>query len=203
MSQSFAGEFHRLDRCPGRLQPRSVASGGIAVPHRSSGVPGTLKEVVKLGRTVKKRAADILAYFDHPGTSNGPTETINCRLEHLHGAAFGFRNLTNYVARSLREAGGFRPDYTIVCEVPVCSSVEDAECGIGLSELLGMGSGYGRLPPSSAHRHCKAGSTNVMTQNSCCAADPLALRSPRDDLLRRSVSLGARWLCIRCGRPSR
>lgn len=34
--------------------------------------------------------------------------TINGRLEHLRGSALGFRNLTNYVARSLLEAGGFR-----------------------------------------------------------------------------------------------
>ena len=44
-----------------------------------------------------------------PGTSNGPTEAINGRLEHLRGSALGFRNLTNYIARSLLEAGGFRP----------------------------------------------------------------------------------------------
>lgn len=51
----------------------------------------------------------ILAFFDRPGTSNGPTEAINGRLKHLRGSALGFRNLTNYVARSLLEAGGFRP----------------------------------------------------------------------------------------------
>ena len=75
----------------------------------SNGVPALLKEVRRLGRTLKQRAADILAFFDRPGTSNGPTEAINGRLEHLRGSALGFRNLTNYVARSLLEAGGFRP----------------------------------------------------------------------------------------------
>jgi hypothetical protein len=68
-----------------------------------------LVEIVTLGRTLKKRAADVLAYFDRPGTSNGPTEAINGRLEHLRGSALGFRNLTNYIARSLLETGGFRP----------------------------------------------------------------------------------------------
>ena len=43
------------------------------------------------------------------GTSNGPTEAINGRLEHLRGSALGFRNLTNYIAGSLLETGGFRP----------------------------------------------------------------------------------------------
>jgi transposase len=75
----------------------------------STGVPKALAEVITLGRTLKKRAADVLAYFDRPGTSNGPTEAINGRLEHLRGSALGFRNLTNYIARSLLETGGFRP----------------------------------------------------------------------------------------------
>jgi transposase len=75
----------------------------------SSGVPGALTEVISLGPTLKKRAADVLAYFDRPGTSNGPTGAINGRLEHLRGSALGFRNLTNYIARSLLETGGFRP----------------------------------------------------------------------------------------------
>ncbi|MFF7601453.1 ISL3 family transposase [Streptomyces mirabilis] len=75
----------------------------------SKGVPAALVEVVTLGWTLKKRADDVLAYFDRPGTSNGPTEAINGRLEHLRGSALGFRNLTNYIARSLLETGGFRP----------------------------------------------------------------------------------------------
>src|SRR6478735_7272107 len=75
----------------------------------STGVPKSLREVITLGRTLTKRAADVLAYFDRPGTSNGPTEAINGRLEHLRGSALGFRNLTNYVARCLPEAGGFKP----------------------------------------------------------------------------------------------
>jgi len=49
------------------------------------------------------------ALGDRPGTSNGPTEAINGRLEHLRGSALGFCNLTNYIARSLLETGGFRP----------------------------------------------------------------------------------------------
>ena len=69
--------------------------------------------------SVTKRAADVLAYFDRPGTSNGPTEAINGRLEHLRGSALGFRNLNHYIARSLLETGGFRPHYTPDCEEPV------------------------------------------------------------------------------------
>ena len=75
----------------------------------SSGVPAALTELITLGRTLKKRTDDVLAYFERPGTSNGPTKAINGRLEHLRGSALGFRNLTNYIARSLLESGGFRP----------------------------------------------------------------------------------------------
>ena len=75
----------------------------------ASGVPAALTELITLGTTLKRRADDVLAFFDHPHTSNGPSEAINGRLEHLRGIALGFRNLTHYIARSLLEAGGFRP----------------------------------------------------------------------------------------------
>ncbi len=94
-------------RQPDRAQGRQLMVKLIDA--LSSGVPEPLTELITLGRTLKKRAVDVLAYFDRPGSSNGPTEAINGRLEHLRGSALGFRNLTNYVARCLLEAGGFRP----------------------------------------------------------------------------------------------
>jgi transposase len=101
--QRMVAAYRAPDRSRGRqLMHRLIDS-------LSSGVPAALTELITLGRTLVKRAADILAYFDRPHTSNGPTEAINGRLEHLRGSALGFRNLTNYIARSLLEAGGFRP----------------------------------------------------------------------------------------------
>ena len=41
----------------------------------SSAVPAALTEVRKLGRTLKQRAADVLAYFDRPPA----TSAIVCR----------------------------------------------------------------------------------------------------------------------------
>ncbi len=94
-------------RHPDRARGRELMSKLIeSISHR---VPGALTELITLGRTLKRRAADVLAYFERPGTSNGPTEAVNGRLEHLRGSALGFRNLTNYIARSLLETGGFRP----------------------------------------------------------------------------------------------
>ena len=72
-------------------------------------VPQGLPELKKLGGTLRRRKTDILAYFDHIGSSNGPTEALNGRLEHLRGIALGFKNLAHYIARSLLETGGFRP----------------------------------------------------------------------------------------------
>ncbi len=94
-------------REPDRARARELMSRLIESVSHS--VPTTLTELHRLGRTLKQRAGDVLAYFDRPGTSNGPTEAINGRLEHLRGSALGFRNLTNYIGRSLLETGGFRP----------------------------------------------------------------------------------------------
>ena len=65
-------------------------------------------ELATLGRTLKRRMSDILAFFDHEYSANGPTEAINGRLETLRGIALGFRNLGNYITRSLLHTGGFR-----------------------------------------------------------------------------------------------
>jgi transposase len=101
--QRMVAAYREPDKAAGKRMMKAV------IDALSHGVPAALTELITLGRTLKRRAADILAFFDHPGTSNGPTEAINGRLEHLRGSALGFRNLTNYIARSLLEAGGFRP----------------------------------------------------------------------------------------------
>ncbi len=101
--QRMVAAYREPDRAKGRGMMQSVID---SVRH---GVPAGLTELRRLGRTLSRRAEDVLAYFDRPGTSNGPTEAINGRLEHLRGLALGFRNLTNYIARALLETGGFRP----------------------------------------------------------------------------------------------
>ncbi|ETT27116.1 mobile element protein [Rhodococcus aetherivorans] len=101
--QRMIAAYRHPDRTKGREPMRNLI-GSV-----SAGVPAALSEVITLGRTLKKRAVDVLAYFDRPGTSNGPTEAISGRLEHLCGSALGFGNLTTYIAGSLLETGGFRP----------------------------------------------------------------------------------------------
>ncbi|AXR74070.1 hypothetical protein DYI20_11635 [Auritidibacter ignavus] len=75
----------------------------------TSGISSVLGEVRQLAGTLKQRVGDILAYFDHPGSSNGPTEAINARLEHHRSSALRFRNPTNYITRNLLKAGRSRP----------------------------------------------------------------------------------------------
>ncbi len=101
--QRVVAAYRNPDRTVGRQHLQAV------IDSLRRDVPAVLIELRKLGRTLNRRAADVLAYFDLPGTSNGPTEAINGRLEHLRGSALGFRNLSNYITRSLLESGGFRP----------------------------------------------------------------------------------------------
>lgn len=94
-------------REPDKTQGKQMMQAAIDAV--TSGVPAPLTEIRRLGRTLNQRAAHGLAFFDKPGISNGPTEAIKGRLKHLRRSALGFHNLTNYIARSLLETGGYRP----------------------------------------------------------------------------------------------
>jgi len=61
-------------REPDRTQGRQLIEELIASV--TSGVPTALTEIRRLGRTLKQRATDVLAYFEWSGTSHGPTEAI-------------------------------------------------------------------------------------------------------------------------------
>ena len=108
-------------REPERKQGRDLMSKLIeSVSH---GVPAALTELRRLGPTLTNRAADVLAYFDRPGTSNGPTEAINGRLEHLpdrHSASA--TSPTTSPDHSWRAADS-DPGYTLDCEEPLIHSV--------------------------------------------------------------------------------
>ena len=76
-------------RDPNKIRGKALMQAEINTL-TSTRVPRGLTELITLGRTLKRRSRDILAYFDHPHTSNDPTEAINGRLEHLRGSALGF-----------------------------------------------------------------------------------------------------------------
>jgi transposase len=68
-----------------------------------------IPEIARLGRTLRSWRAEVLAYFDTGGISNGGTEAINLIIEKTRRLAHGFRNFTNYRIRILLAADGTRP----------------------------------------------------------------------------------------------
>ena len=75
----------------------------------STRVPRSLTELMTLGRTLKRRAGDILAYFNHPHTSNVLPKPSTAASNTYAAPPQDLRNLTNYITRALLETGGFRP----------------------------------------------------------------------------------------------
>jgi len=94
--QIIAAYLHR-DRRRGKAMMTAI------IDSLRTGVPAGLDELAQLGRTLWRRRADVLAFFDHHA-SNGPTEAINGR-QALRRNALGFRNLTHYRIRSLLHCG--------------------------------------------------------------------------------------------------
>ena len=92
--------------CPDYFSPAMTArawlSGTVETPwHTARTAILTRAEQTITQALVRKslRHPDLLRH--HPRTANGPTKTINRRLEHLRGIALGFGNLTGYTIRSL------------------------------------------------------------------------------------------------------
>ncbi len=100
--QKMVAAYRHRDRAQGKTLMHKL------ITSTACGVPPELNEVTTLGRTLHTRATDVLAYLNHPRTSNGPTQTVNGHLEHPRPTALGFHNLTNDITRALLEAGGFR-----------------------------------------------------------------------------------------------
>jgi transposase len=68
--QQMIAAYRNPDQHAGRQLMQAV------IDSLATGVPKPLVELARLGRTLKRRAVDVLAFFDRPGTSNGPTEAI-------------------------------------------------------------------------------------------------------------------------------
>ena len=74
----------------------------------STRVPNCLTELMTLGRTLKRRAGDILAYFDHPTPAIALPKPSTAASNTYADPHSDLRNLTNYIIRALLETGGFR-----------------------------------------------------------------------------------------------
>jgi transposase len=96
--QAVRGIYHAASPARGREQAEKLLDTLHTCP---------IKEVARLGRTLRQWRAEILAYFTTGGVSNGGTEAINGVIEKTRRLAHGFRNFTNY--RILLAADGSRP----------------------------------------------------------------------------------------------
>jgi hypothetical protein len=85
----------------------------------TSGVPAALVEIRRLGRTLKQRPTDVLAFFDQPGSSNGPTEAINGRLEHLAARPSASETSTTTSPEACSNQAASDPIYTPIYDEPV------------------------------------------------------------------------------------
>ena len=95
--QQMIAAFRHPDRKTGRTWLNQL------IDTLRRGVPNALSELITLSPDrvpPSRRAADVLAYSNRPGTSNDPTEAVNGRLKHPRGSAVSFRNLTDHIARS-------------------------------------------------------------------------------------------------------
>ena len=102
-------------RHPDPTTGRSMMTKLIASVSR--GVPTALSEVTTLGRTLKKRAADVLAYFDRPGTSDGPTEAI-CDSNTYAAPHSGFATSPATSPEASSRPAASDPDYTLDRDEP-------------------------------------------------------------------------------------
>ncbi len=88
---------------------RTPADGRNTAEHVIKSFPTCpINEVARLGKTLRSWRAQVLAYFDTGGVSNGGTEAINLLIEKTRRTAHGFRNFANYRLRILLAASGTR-----------------------------------------------------------------------------------------------
>ncbi|WP_128683480.1 transposase [Actinomyces qiguomingii] len=72
-----AGRWSIRGRLSGQQPHRRQDPEGQGLKTLETGLPDTLEELKSAGQTLNQRRKDILAYFDHPGIFNGPTEAVN------------------------------------------------------------------------------------------------------------------------------
>ena len=64
-----------------------------------------IAEVSRLGRTIRRWEAEVLAYHRTGGASNGPTEAVNLLVKKIKRTGHGFTNFDNYRLRLLLHCG--------------------------------------------------------------------------------------------------
>lgn len=115
--RNHRGSSQLLDLVVGRTR-RLIEAVSASV---LTGVPKTLEEPVRLGRTLRTRSADVLAGFGQSGTSNGLAEGINGGLLRARESALGYRNRAWNVSRETfrrRPPPTYTPGRNRTCSYP-------------------------------------------------------------------------------------
>jgi transposase len=68
-----------------------------------------IREIARLGKTLRQWKNQYLGYFTTGGANNGGTEAVNGIIELHRRIARGYRNPDNYRLRMLLAAGGLTP----------------------------------------------------------------------------------------------
>jgi transposase len=71
-----------------------------------------IAELARLGRTLHVWRDELVAHFDHPDVSNGPTENLNLKIKNTKRIARGYRNFDHYRLRLLLNHGLVREDHS-------------------------------------------------------------------------------------------
>jgi transposase len=69
-------------------------------------------ELARLGRTLHVWRPELIAHFDHPTVSNGPTENLNLKIKNTKRIARGYRNFDHYRLRLLLNHGRIHDDHS-------------------------------------------------------------------------------------------
>jgi hypothetical protein len=101
-----------------------------AIEASAPGVPEALVKLRALGRTLKQRAADVLAYFDRPGTSNAPTEPIIGRLDTSAARPSASATSPATPPAPCSTPASSDPRYTLICDEPVYQTLRDSLGGV-------------------------------------------------------------------------
>jgi transposase len=97
--QRLRAIYHQKSKAAGRRLAEQVLDTFHTCP---------IPEVARLGRTLRAWRAQVLAYFDTGGVSNGGTEAVNLIIEKTRRLAHGFRTFEHYRLRILLAASGTR-----------------------------------------------------------------------------------------------
>jgi transposase len=118
---------HRGRSCDPLYQARRTLHTGTGLltgrQHARLNAPSRSEEHVEVEATWSVYlnvllAADVLAFLDRPGTSNGPTEAINGRLEHLRGSALDSATRPTRSPEACPNPAASGPTYPLKCDEP-------------------------------------------------------------------------------------